>query len=455
MELTNKQTTEEPIKVSEKFAYGLGDTASNIVFQVVIGFLMFYYTDVFGLSAAAVGTLFLVVRVFDAITDPIMGGIADRTQSKWGKYRPYLLWMSVPYGLLAVLAFSSPDLSPQGKLIFAYITYALLMTVYTAINIPYSALGGVMTSSSTVRASIQSWRFALAMIGGAIVTASMMPLVEFWGEGDKERGYLFAMATLSVFAVICFVVCFLFTKERTVTVTPDQAKSEAKQSSILSDVKKMLANDQWRIIALITFVLLVSVAMRGSVTQYYVTYYLVREDMVAMFMTAGMLAGVAGALSTDWLSRFVCKVTLMRLSAVGIIVSNGLLFFVPQDALWLAFGLMLVVNFVHMVMTPLIFSAVADTVDYGAKKFGSRAMAMSFSGHLWALKIGIAIGGALTGWMLAGFGYEANVAQSESALLGIKLIFSAASAVAGVLVLLILRNYKLSNERMAEINQVG
>lgn len=452
MDTTHNKKTDEPIKVSEKFAYGLGDTASNIVFQVVIGFLMFYYTDVFGLSAAAVGTLFLVVRVFDAITDPIMGGIADRTQTKWGKYRPYLLWMSIPYGLLAVLAFSSPDLSVTGKLIFAYITYALLMTAYTAINIPYSALGGVMTSSATIRASIQSWRFALAMIGGAIVTALMMPLVEFWGQGDKERGYLLAMATLSVFAVLCFIVCFLFTKERTVIESPNEKVSAANKNSILSDVKKMIANDQWRIIALITFVLLVSVAMRGSVTQYYVTYYLMREDMVAMFMTSGMLAGVAGALSTDWLSRFVCKVKLMRYATLGIIISNGLMFFVPQDFLWLAFTLMLIANFVHMIITPLLFSAVADTVDYGAKKHGSRAMAMSFSGHLWALKIGIAIGGALTGWMLAGFGYEANVAQSESSLLGIKLIFSAASAIAGVLVLLALRSYKLSNKVMFEVN---
>ncbi|GBL04289.1 glycoside-pentoside-hexuronide (GPH):cation symporter [Glaciecola sp. KUL10] len=452
MESTNNQSMEKPVKVTEKFAYGLGDTASNIVFQVVIGFLMFYYTDVFGLSAAAVGTLFLVVRIFDAITDPIMGGIADRTQTKWGKYRPYLLWMCIPYGLIAVLAFSSPDFSAQGKLIFAYVTYTLLMTVYTAINIPYSALGGVMTSSSTQRASIQSWRFALAMIGGAIVTASMLPLVEFWGQGNKERGYLFAMATLSIFAVICFVVCFVFTKERTI-VEPNKDESQrVDKQSILADVKKMLANDQWRIIALITFVLLISVAMRGSVTQYYVTYYLGREDMVAMFMTAGMLAGVAGALSTDWLSRYLCKVSLMRLATTGIIVSNATLFFVPQDMLWAAFALMLIANFTHMVITPLLFSAVADTVDYGAVKHGSRAMAMSFSGHLWALKIGIAIGGAMTGWILAGFGYEANVTQSDSSLLGIKLIFSAASALAGVVVFLLLRHYRLTNKEMATIN---
>jgi len=155
----------DKLSLKEKFGYGLGHTASNIVFQVVMGFMLFYYTDVYGISAAAVGTLFLVVRLFDAVTDPIMGGIADRTITKWGKYRPYLIWFAVPYGILAVAAFTTPDLDASGKLVYAYITYTLLMTVYTAINIPYSALGGVMTASPTERASVQSWRFALAMGG--------------------------------------------------------------------------------------------------------------------------------------------------------------------------------------------------------------------------------------------------------------------------------------------------
>ena len=163
------------ISVKEKIGYGLGDTACNIVFQIVINFLLIFYTDVFGISAAAAGTLLLVVRVFDGFTDPIMGGIADRTTSKFGKYRPYLLWMAIPYAILGVLAFNTPDTDTATKLVYAYITYTLLMTVYTAINIPYSALGGVMTSDSSERTSIQSYRFSLAMLGGAL-TVYLLPL---------------------------------------------------------------------------------------------------------------------------------------------------------------------------------------------------------------------------------------------------------------------------------------
>lgn len=425
----------------EKISYGLGDTASNIVFQVVINFMLIFYTDVFGISAAAVGTLFLVVRLFDAITDPLMGGLADRTQTRWGRYRPYLLWVAVPYGVLAVLAFTTPDLSNSGKLIYAYITYALLMTAYTAINIPYSALGGVMTSEPTERASIQSWRFALAMVGGALVTASVWPMVDYFGGGDKEKGFQIAMAVLSTVAVICFILCFLFTNER---IKPDNGTdSTAKKTTIWQDFGLTLKNDQWRIIALITLVLLISVAMRGSVTPFYVTYYLNQESMVSIFMTSAMVAGVAGALFANWASARMCKIKLMKFATVGIIMFNGVVFFIPESGLWIALIASVLASFVHMIFIPLLFSTVPDTVDYGAKRFGRGAMAMSFSGHLLALKFGIAIGGAMAGWMLSGYGYVPNETQTEQAIFGILLIFSISSVVAGVIVLYCLNKYKL------------
>jgi GPH family glycoside/pentoside/hexuronide:cation symporter len=429
------------ISTREKISYGLGDTASNIVFQVVINFMLIFYTDVFGISAAAVGTLFLVVRVFDAITDPLMGGLADRTQTRWGRYRPYLLWVAVPYGALAVIAFTTPDLSESGKLVYAYITYALLMTAYTAINIPYSALGGVMTKLPAERASIQSWRFALAMVGGALVTASVWTMVDYFGGSDKEKGFQIAMVVLSTVAVICFILCFLFTKER---VEPESDGEHAKKSTtILQDFGLTLKNDQWRIIAAVTFVLLASVAMRGAVTPYYVTYYLNQESMISVFMTSAMLAGVAGALVANWLSAKMCKILLMKWATVGIIVFNGAAFFVPEDGLWVALCLTILANFSNMIFIPLLFSTVPDTVDYGAKSLGRGAMAMSFSGHLLALKFGIAIGGAMAGWMLAGYGYQPNVAQTEEAIFGILLIFAISSVVAGIIVLFCLNKYKL------------
>lgn len=424
----------------EKFGYGLGDTASNIVFQVVINFMVYFYTDVFGIGAAAAGTLMLAVRLFDAVTDPVMGGIADRTQTRWGRYRPYLLWMALPYGVLAVMTFTTPDFSDAGKLIYAYITYALLMTVYTAINIPYSALGGVITADPQERASVQSWRFMLAMVGGAMVAAGTLPMVEFFGRGDEQFGFQMALVVLSVVAVLCFVACFALTHER------EDPTERAVKQSIVGDFGSVLANDQWRLIALATFLLLISVAMRGGATPYFVRYYLNSESLISVFLTAGMLAGVAGAMFANWMSAHLCKVRVMRWASLGIVVFNLALWFVPRDQVMLALVLAVLANFVHMIVIPYLFSAVADTVDYGLERWGKGAMAMSFSGHLLALKIGIAIGGALTGWILGWVGYQPNTVQTETALSGIVFIYAGSSVIAGVLIWFCFRFYRLTKE---------
>ena len=200
------------VSVIEKIGYGLGDTASNIVFQMVMMFMAFFYTDVFGISAAAMGTLFLVVRIFDAITDPVMGALADRTQTRWGKFRPYLLWLCVPYALIAVLAFTTPDLSSSGKLIWAYATYSLLMGIYTAINIPYCALGGVITADSQERVSLNSYRFFLATSAGVLVASSTLYLVKTLGQGNDQKGFQLAMAVFSALAVVFFLACFFLTR---------------------------------------------------------------------------------------------------------------------------------------------------------------------------------------------------------------------------------------------------
>lgn len=428
----------QKLPVLEKFGYGLGDTASNIVFQVVINFMMYFYTDVFGIGAAAVGTLMLVVRLFDAITDPVMGGIADRTRTRWGSYRPYLFWMAFPYGILAVLTFTTPDLSDSGKLIYAYVTYSLLMAAYTAINIPYSALGGVITSDPQERASVQSWRFMLAMVGGAIVAAATLPMVELFGGDDQQKGFQLAMLVLAILAVVCFIACFALTRER------ENPADKAAQQSIAGDFGFLMKNDQWRLIAIITFLLLVSVAMRGSATPYFVRYYLNSESLISVFLTAGMLAGVAGSMFANWLTEHACKVQVMKWSAVGIVVFNSAMIFVPRDQVMLALAICILANFVHMILTPYLFSAVADTVDYGLQKWGKGAMAMSFSGHLLALKIGIAMGGALSGWILAGTGYQPNVEQTPTALNGIMFIYAGSSAIAGVLILFCFRYYRLT-----------
>jgi GPH family glycoside/pentoside/hexuronide:cation symporter len=436
------------LAIKEKFGYGLGDTASNIVFQVVINFMLYFYTDVFGITAAAAGTLMLVVRLFDAVTDPIMGGLADRTRTRWGSYRPYLLWVSVPYGLLAVLAFTTPDLSDGGKLIYAYITYALLMTAYTAINIPYSALGGVITKNTQERASVQSWRFMLAMVGGALVAASTLPMVEFFGNGNDQKGFQMAMVVLSVIAIACFVACFALTHER------ENPAAAVERQSIFADFISLMRNDQWVIIAIVSFVWLISVAMKGGVTPYYVSYYLNSESSITLFMTSGMLMGVAGAMFANWMTRRYCKVMVMQRASFVLILVYTALALVPRDQYMLALVLSMGSSFVHMIIIPYLFSAVADTVDYGLKRWGKGAMAMSYSGHLLALKIGIALGGALSGWILAYVGYQPNVEQTEAALSGIVFLYAWSSAIASVIVFVCFKFYRLNRE-WAESNELS
>ena len=439
----------QALTLKEKLGYGLGDTASNIVFQVVVNFLMIFYTDVFGISAAAVGTLMLAVRLFDAVTDPVMGGLADRTRSRWGRYRPWLLFSAIPYGALAVLAFTTPDLSGNAKLVYAYVTYAALMTVYTIINIPYSALGGVLTSDPRERASVQSYRFAMAMVGGAIVTALTMPLVHYFAggiEGDLAFGYQMTLGVLSAVAVLCFIVCFWTTRERVVE-EPTQEKK-----SILADLVQLLGNRQWLLIAGVAFFLLVLVAVRSAVTPYYVKYFLGREDLVSQFITAGMLAAVVGALLTNVLTRYLCKVRLFQLANVGVIVFHLLLYFVPGEQLVLAFAVFMLANFFQMIVVPLMFSMVPDTVDYGAQKSGNKGMAMAFSAHLLVIKFGLAIGGAVTGWMLAFYGYEANQAQTERAMGGIVILVALLPAVCAMANAIVMRFYRLTNAEMREIH---
>ncbi|AQQ66344.1 MFS transporter [Microbulbifer agarilyticus] len=444
--------TAGPLTIREKVGYGLGDTASNIVFQVVINFMMIFYTDVFGISAAAVGTLMLAVRLFDAVTDPLMGGLADRTRSRWGRYRPWLLFAAIPYGALAVLAFTTPDLSENGKLIYAYVTYAALMTVYTIINIPYSALGGVITDDPRERASVQSYRFAMAMVGGAIVTALTMPLVHYFAggvDGDIAWGYQMTLGLLSAVAVICFMVCFWTTRERV------QEAPNTEKKSIAADLFQLLGNRQWLIIAGVAFFLLVLVAVRSAVTPYYVKYFLGREDLVSQFITAGMLAAVAGALLTNVLTKYMCKVRLFQLANVGVIVFHLLLYFVPANQLVLAFAAFMLANFCQMIVVPLMFSMVPDAVDYGARNGGKKNMAMAFSAHLLVIKLGLAVGGAMTGWLLAYYGYVANEEQTAEALAGIVVLVALMPVLCAVANAIIMKFYRLTSAEMRAIHRAA
>lgn len=449
--------TQQKLSLREKFGYGLGDMASNIVYQAVINVLMYFYTDVYGIEAAAAGTLMIVVRIFDAITDPIMGTVADRTRTRWGRYRPWLLWGAVPYGVLAVAAFVTPDVSVGAKLIYAYISYALLMTAYTAVNIPYSALAGTMTSDKDERSGLQSWRFGMAMVGGFLVTVSIWPLSRLLGGGgtprDLQLGFPFAVGLLAIVGVVALFGCFAWTRE--CAYPGDEASGGTRvRARVWEDVRAMLGNSQWLIISLAMFVIQIRGGLQGNVKPYFIKYYIehdltgvfsVTENFMALYMGLTMLAGVCGVVVANrlFLRLAWCKVTVMKTALVGSLVPNSLLLFVPRP--WWEASLMLIMlgNFFHMMFLPLLFSAVPDTVDYGLRTVGKGALALFFAGQLFALKLGISVGGGLGGRILGMFGYRPNVEQSADSLFGIKLAFAGAPVVAAVVVVVLLQFYRL------------
>lgn len=446
-----------PLSRREKFGYGLGDMASNIVYQAVINVLMYFYTDVYGIEAAAAGTLMIVVRFFDAVTDPIMGVVADRTRSRWGRYRPWLLWGAIPYGLLAVAAFITPDVAAGTKLVYAYISYALLMTAYTAVNIPYSALAGTMTADRDERSGLQSWRFGMAMVGGFLVTVSIWPLSRLLGGGgrpeDLQLGFPFAVGMLAIVGVVALFGCFAWTRER---AYPEGGAVGASRTGarILDDVRAMIGNRQWLVVSLAMFVIQIRGGLQGNVKPYFIKYYIehdltgvfaITENFMALYMGLTMLAGVAGVVAANrlFLGRQWCKVTVMKMALVGSLVPNGLLLLVPRP--WWETSLLLIMlgNFFHMMFLPLLFAAIPDTVDYGLKTVGKGALALFFAGQLFALKMGISVGGGLSGRLLGMFGYRPNVEQTDTSLLGIKIAFAGAPLVAALVVIGLLQFYRL------------
>jgi glycoside/pentoside/hexuronide:cation symporter, GPH family len=444
MEIKMKSQKSE-LSVTEKIGYGMGDAASNIIFQTVMMFLAFFYTDIFGISAAAVGTLFLSVRILDAITDPLMGALADRTNTRWGKYRPYLLWLAVPYALICILTFTTPDWSDNAKLIYAFVTYGLLMMMYTAINIPYCALGGVLTSNPQDRVSIQSYRFALATIAGILIAALTLPMVDWLGGGDKAKGYQYTITIMSLVGVFLFLVCFSTTRERVKPISEEKV-------SFKRDLSVLLKNDQWLMIALVSFVVMFAVILRATVGLYYVNYVLRVPELATAFMTTGMVGMLVGTLLATPIAERYCKVKIYRLVTLLISVLCGLYYFVGAGDILLAFSLHFVIGLLQQMTTPLIWAMMTDTVDYGEWKSGRRITALTFSGSLFVLKLGMAIAGAAAGWILAVYGYQGGQEQTESAIEGIVLLFTIVPAVGSLLAFFIVSFYRLNGERLRRIH---
>lgn len=427
----------------EKIAYGLGDTASNIIFQTVMLFLTFFYTDIFGISPAVVGTLFLVVRVIDAVTDPIMGALTDATHTKYGSYRPYLLWLAIPFAVISVITFTTPAMDDGNKIIYAFVTYTLLMLVYTAINIPYSALGGVLSSNPNERVSIQSYRFVFGMLGGLLVTSCTLPLVKWFGEGNNELGYQLTMLVMSCLGVMLFLICFRYTKER--------VSNPPHKLSLKTQLHVLWQNQPFKILCMAALILLTSMVLRTTLAIYYVKYVLGKEDLITEFVTLGMVGNIIGCACAQPLSKRLDKKTAyIYLQYISAILSC-FAFFVPNEQVLLAFLMYFLWCFFTQMATPLLWAKMADAIDYGVWQNGQRLTGLVYASVVFFIKLGLALGGAIAGWLLAYYQYQANVELSEATKSGILTSFTLYPAIGSILVALIMTKYNLDNKTIKKI----
>jgi len=443
-----------PLSFYEKFSYALGDTASNLFFQFFAIFIIYYYTDVYGLSAAVVTTMLLTVKLWDWITDPIMGLIADRTNTRWGKFRPYLLWMAIPYGAFGYLMFINPDLGESGKLIFAYVTYILMMTAYTAINVPYGALMGVMTTSSSERLTLGTFRFVGAFSAAIILGMSVRPLVRILGGEDELLGFQYTMAIFAVLSVLLFLQTFRGTKER-VSPPPNQ------DSHIGKDLRTLVKNTAWLVMVVAGVFTLASVAIRGGATVYFFKYYMLDDnssfiwiwDRTSFFITTGAIVFVIGVIAGRFLSNIYDKRTLMLFLMLSNAIIMGLMFYIPNDYYWTMLAVNAIASFLAGPTPALVWAMYGDVADYGEWKYNRRTTALVFSAAQFAQKLGLTIGGVMPTAVLAYVGYEANMAQSETALLGIRFIFTWLPAIFAIIAGLAFIFYPLRDTQLEQIEK--
>lgn len=401
----------------EKSGYALGDTGANFIFQTMIMFQLAFYTDTFGITATSAATLLATVRLWDAVFDPLMGVVTDRSETRWGRFRPWILWTAAPLGLLSFLTFTTPHFSPGGKLVYAYLTYMTLMMLYSANNVPYSALSGVMTGDPAERTTLSSYRFVFAMIGQLVIQGLALPMIHYFGNGDSAQGYESTIGILSLFAIAFFGIAFLSTKER-IHPAPSQ------RSSLRQDVKALFRNGPWRTMFVVTVVLFMALAMRGSVVLYYFKYYVGREDLFSAFNVLGTAGSIGGIFCSQKLAMRYGKRDVFIAGLALTAFLTALFVVVPGSAIPLMFTIEIARQFVYGLTIPLLWAAMGDVADYSEWKSQRRATGMVFSAIVFGLKAGLGFGGAISSYLLSLYGYVPNVRQSVRALEGIRMAIS-------------------------------
>ena len=439
--------TTQPLSIKEKIGYSLGDLSANLVFQTLITYLAYFYTDIYGLEADDATAIIFFVGTAAAIGfNPIIGALADRTNSKWGKFRPWILWTAIPLGVTSVLAFTTPDFSYNGKVIYAVITYTLLLLLYAGSNLPYSALSGVITGDMKERNSISAYRFVAVMFAQFFVQVFMLPIIMYAGDGDKAMGIEITMTWLAVVGTILLLITFITTKER---IVPTQEQS----SSLLEDIKDLIKNIPWVIMLIVTTLLFITLSMKGGAYVYYFENYVSKNSLsdfispildflsnigidffgndpvsagFGLFNAGGIIfmiigIGLSKMLADQYGKRNVFGFFLF-ISTLFILV----FYMLSPESIGLIFGAQIFHGFFYGITIPLLWAMIADVADYSEWKNNRRATAIIFSAMMVGLKLGLSIGGALVAQILGNYGYEPNIAleQTESAILGTKMLVS-------------------------------
>ncbi|MGF7138144.1 MFS transporter [Roseimarinus sediminis] len=450
---------QQKLPFREKFSYGFGDLASVLYWQTFMLYFTYFYTDIFLIPASVAATMFLVSRIWDGVNDPLMGIIADRTKTRWGKFRPYLLWLCVPFAVAGVLAFSVPDFELRGKIIYAYITFMLIMMLYTAINIPYTALLGVITPNSQERTSLSQFKFLFAFAAGIIVSATLLPMTKTLGGGNDAKGWQLSFVIYGIAAIIFFLITFRNTRER---IQPPKNQ----QASIKKDLKELVTNRPWLILLATTITFILFVAVRSSVTVHYFKYVIGEQELTLPFLstrtysfetltsaynTIGQIASFIGVLLIAFISKRIGKkrsfITLFVIS----IFSTAILYFLTADQLGWIFFFQITGSATGGPLSVLLWAMYADTADYGEWKRGRRATGLVFSASTMSQKFGWAFGAFVALNLMSQVGFEPNQAQNAESQRGLLLLFSLIPAAMGVLSIIISLLYPLSEKRVQQI----
>lgn len=449
------------ISLKEKVGYGFGDAASSMFWKLFGMYLLFFYTDVFGMEAAAVGTMFLITRVWDSFFDPVVGILADRTETKWGKFRPYILYLAIPFSVIGVFTFFTPDFGSVGKIVYAYVTYSLMMIVYSAINVPYASLLGVISPDPKDRNVLSTFRMTFAYIGSFVTLLLFMPMVNIFSSNDKsieaqQHGWFMAVIVIAVMCAILFLLCFAFTKERVKPI-------REKQAPLKEDLRDLVKNKPWWILLGAGISALIFNSIRDGATIYYFKYY-VEEDIFGtinifnipfvlsgLYLALGQASNIIGViLAAPVSNRFGKKYTYMGAMAIATVLSI-VFYWLGNTDLVLIFVLQVLISICAGSVFPLLWSMYADCADYSELNTGNRATGLIFSSSSMSQKLGWAIGTAMTGWLLAYFGFEANRVQSAETISGIKMFLSIFPAIGTVLSVIFIYFYPLTEAKLKDI----